>query len=111
MRGNIKFPFSISNSKRKKISSGDISKLYFSSYIRLKVKDKYGVLSAVTKIFSDNKVSIKRVLQSPYKNKNSSSIIIITHSSRDSDIKKTLKTLVKKTYIIQKPKLLRIEND
>ena len=111
MRGNIKFPFSISNSKRKKISSGDISKLYFSSYIRLKVKDKYGVLSAVTKIFSDNKVSIKRVLQSPYKNKNNSSIIIITHSSRDSDIKITLKTLVKKSYIIQKPKLLRIEND
>ena len=110
IRGNIKFPFSISNKKRKKYNSGKITDLYFSSYIRLNVKDKYGVLSDVTKIFSKNKVSIKRVLQSPYKNKNNSSIVIITHRSKDNNILKTLKKLAKKSYIIQKPKLLRIEN-
>ena len=69
LRGNIKFPFAISNKKRKKYLSGKIEELFFSSYIRLNVKDKYGVLSDVTKIFSNNKVSIKRVLQNPYKNK------------------------------------------
>ena len=110
IRGNIKFPFGISNKKRKKYSSGKISELFFSSYIRLKVKDKYGVLSDITKTFSKNKVSIKRVLQNPYKFKKNSSIIIITHSSKDNHIQKTLKTLAKKSYIIQKPKLLRIEN-
>ena len=110
IRGNIKFPFTISNKKRKNYFSGKITELYFSSYIRLNVKDKYGVLSDVTKIFSNNKVSIKRVLQSPYKNKKNSSIIIITHRSKDQNIQKTLKTLAKKSYIIQKPKLLRIEN-
>ncbi len=110
LRGNIKFPFAISNSKRKKYSSGKIIDLFFSSYIRLDVKDKYGVLSDVTKIFSNNKVSIKRVLQSPYKNKKRSSIVIITHRSKDNYIQKTLKTLAKKSYIIQKPKLIRIEN-
>ena len=110
LRGNIKFPFAISNNKRKNFSSGKIGDLYFSSYIRFEVKDKYGVLSDVTKIFSNNKVSIKRVLQSPNKNKKSSSIVIITHRSKDNFIQKTLKTLAKKSYIIQKPKLLRIEN-
>ena len=104
------FPFAISNKKRKKYSSGKIEELFFSSYIRLNVKDKYGVLSDVTKIFSNNKVSIKRVLQNPYKNKKKSSIVIITHRSKDNDIQKTLKTLAKKSYIIRKPKLLRIEN-
>ena len=74
------------------------------------MKDKYGVLSDITKTFSKNKVSIKRVLQNPYKFKKNSSIIIITHSSKDNHIQKTLKTLAKKSYIIQKPKLLRIEN-
>ena len=74
------------------------------------MKDKYGVLTDVTKTFSNNKVSIKRVLQNPYKNKKNSSIVIITHRSKDSHIQKTLKTLAKKSYIIQKPKLLRIEN-
>ena len=110
LRGNIKFPFGISNKKRKKYSSGKITDLFFSSYIRLNVKDKYGVLADVTKIFSNNKVSIKRVLQSPYKNKKNSSIVIITHRSKDNYIQKTLKTLAKKSYIIKKPKLLRIEN-
>ena len=110
LRGNIKFPFGISSNKRKKYSSGKITDLFFSSYIRLNVKDKYGVLADVTKIFSNNKVSIKRVLQSPYKNKKNSSIVIITHRSKDNYIQKTLKTLAKKSYIIKKPKLLRIEN-
>ena len=110
LRGNIKFPFAISNSKRKKYISGNISNLFFSSYIRLEVRDKYGVLSDVTKTFSKNRVSIKRILQTPYKLKNNSSIIIITHRSKDLNIQKTLKTLAKKSYIIQKPKLLRIEN-
>lgn len=110
LRGNIKYPFAISSNKRKNYHSGKITDLFFSSYIRLDVKDKYGVLSDVTKIFSNNKVSIKRVLQSPYKNKKNSSIVIITHRSKDNNIQKTLKTLAKKSYIIKKPKLLRIEN-
>ena len=110
LRGNVKFPFAISNTKRKKFSSGKITDLFFSFYVRLNVKDKYGVLTDVTKTFSNNKVSIKRVLQNPYKNKKNSSIVIITHRSKDSHIQKTLKTLAKKSYIIQKPKLLRIEN-
>ena len=108
LRGNIKKPFGISHSKRKKITSGKIDNLYFSSYVRINVKDKYGVLSDITRIFSTNKVSIKRVLQNPYKKY--SSILIITHSCKDADIQKTLKTLAKKSYIIQKPKIIRIEN-
>ena len=59
LRGNIKFPFAISNKKRKKYISGNITDLFFSSYIRLNVKDKYGVLSDVTKIFSNNKFLLK----------------------------------------------------
>ena len=108
LRGNIKKPFGISHSKRKKIISGKIDNLYFSSYVRINVKDKYGVLSDITRIFSTNKVSIKRVLQNPYKKY--SSILIMTHSCKDADIQKTLKTLAKKSYIIQKPKIIRIEN-
>ena len=110
IRGNVKFPFGISNFKRKKFSPGNIANLFFSSYIRFDVKDKYGVLSDITKTFSKNRVSIKRVLQTPHKYKKNSSIIIITHSSKDLHIQKTLKTLAKKSYIIKKPKLLRIEN-
>ena len=99
---NIKRKYKISicdiTFKKKKFLSGKIDDLFFSSYIRLNVKDKYGVLSDVTRIFSSNKVSIKRVLQNPYKNKKRSSIVIITHRSKDRRIQKTLKTLAKVLY-------------
>ena len=81
----------------------------FSAYLRFEVEDKPGILSNITNIFSKNKVSIKRLVQTPQKNKKSSSIIIITHKSKDKFLKKTLKEVDKKNYIKQKSKLIRID--
>ena len=108
LRGNIKFPFSISNNERKKINYEGIDERFFSAYLRFEVLDKPGVLSNITTIFSKNKVSIKRLIQNPYKSKKFSSIIIITHSSKDKFLNKILKQVEKKSYIIEKPKLIRI---
>ena len=77
LRGNIKFPFSLSNKQRKKLKFEDIDNRMFSAYLRFEVVDKPGVLSNITNIFSKNKVSIKRLVQNPDKNKKLSSIIII----------------------------------
>ena len=108
LRGNIKFPFSISSNERKKINYEKIDERFFSAYLRFEVLDKPGVLSNITTIFSKNKVSIKRLIQNPYKSKKFSSIIIITHSSKDKFLNKILKQVEKKSYIIEKPKLIRI---
>ena len=108
LRGNIKFPFSISSNERKKINYEGIDERFFSAYLRFEVLDKPGVLSNITTIFSKNKVSIKRLIQNPYKSKKFSSIIIITHSSKDKFLNKILKQVEKKSYIIDKPKLIRI---
>ena len=108
LRGNIKFPFSISSNERKKINYEGIDERFFSAYLRFEVLDKPGVLSNITTIFSKNKVSIKRLIQNPYKSKKFSSIIIITHSSKDKFLNKILKQVEKKSYIIEKPKLIRI---
>ena len=111
MRGNIKFPFSISSKKRKKIKFEKIDDREFSAYLRFEVIDKSGVLSNITNIFSKNKVSIKRLVQNPDKNKKSSSIIIITHNSKDKHLKKIISETSKKNYIKSQPKLIRIDND
>ncbi len=108
LRGNVKFPFSISNKERKKLSYKDISERFFSAYLRFEVLDKPGVLSNITNIFSKNKVSIKRLIQNPSKSKKISSIIIITHNSKDKSLNKVIKQTEKKSYIIKKPKLIRI---
>ena len=108
LRGNVKFPFSISSKERKKLSYKGISERFFSAYLRFEVLDKPGVLSNITNIFSKNKVSIKRLIQNPNKSKKFSSIIIITHGSKDRFLNQIIKQTKKKPYIIKKPKLIRI---
>ncbi len=108
LRGNIKFPFSISSKERKKLKFESISERNFSAYLRFEVLDKPGILSQITKIFSKNKVSIKRLIQNPNKSKKSSSIIIITHSCKDKFLNKILKQTENKSYMIKRPKLIRI---
>ncbi len=111
LRGNVKFPFSLSNKERKKLIFDNIDERFFSAYLRFEVIDKPGVLSNITKIFTYNKVSIKRLVQTPDKNKKSSSIIIITHKSKDKFLKKVLREVSKKNFIKRKSKLIRIDDN
>ena len=110
LRGNIKFPFSISSKERKNLKFEHIKNRFFSAYFRFDVIDKPGVLSEITKIFAKNSVSIKRLIQNPYKNKKNSSIIIITHESKDIYLNRIINTVYKKSYIIKKPKIIRIDD-
>ena len=110
LRGNIKFPFSIPNHNRKKIRSLDIGKELFSSYIRLDVIDKTGVLSSVTKILSKNKISVKRLIQNPLKSKKYASIIIISHKAKNTNLVRSISELANKKFVINKPKFFRIED-
>jgi homoserine dehydrogenase len=100
LRGNIKYPFALSN----------ISNKNFSSYVRLDVIDRHGVLANITEYFAKNKVSLKRLIQNPIISKKYSSIVIITHKTKDLHLMKTINQLAKKKYIIKKPKLIRIED-
>ena len=110
LRGNIKFPFVLSDKKRKNANFENINNKKFSVYLRLDVKDKYGILSDVTKIMANNEVSVKRLVQNPTLNKKNSSIVMITHAAKNSSFVKILSILKKKNYIIKKPKIIRIEN-
>jgi homoserine dehydrogenase len=110
MRGNTKFPFVLADKERKKINFENILNIKISAYLRLDVIDKHGVLSNITDVMAKNRVSIKRLIQNPYKSKKFSSIIIITHKTLDRNLNKALKELNNKRYILKKPKLIRIEN-
>ena len=60
LRGNIKYPFSISSKERKKIKFDSILNQSFSYYVRLDVYDKHGVLSNITSVFA------KKILKKTY---------------------------------------------
>jgi len=109
LRGNVKFPFVLPDNKRKLAAFENISNKKFSAYLRLDVKDKHGILSDITKVMAKNKVSVKRLIQNPITNKKNASIVIITHDAKSSSFVKILSMLKKKKYIVNTPKIIRIE--
>jgi homoserine dehydrogenase len=110
LRGNIKYPFGISSKSRKPIAKFDILKYISSSYFRIEVKDLPGVLSSITKIFANNKISIKNLIQNPDKKNKKASIIIITHKNLEKNYKNLFLDLIKNKFVLRRPTFIRIEN-
>tara|TARA_B100000945_G_C20401037_1_gene607327 strand:+ start:72 stop:1361 length:1290 start_codon:yes stop_codon:yes gene_type:complete len=108
LRGNIKYPFGISNLKRKNIKIYNYDNYNNSLYLRFEVKDKPGVLSEITKRLALNKISIERLIQIPDKKKNTASIVIITHKTGEINSKKCLRSIKNNRNIIKKPVLIRL---
>ena len=53
LRGNIKFPFSISNKERKKLKFENIFERPFSAYLRFEVKTSQSFIEYYSSIFKD----------------------------------------------------------
>ena len=109
LRGNVKYPFGISYTLRKNINTFNISNHICSSYLRIEVKDKSGVLSSITKIFAKNKISIKNLIQIPDKKSRKASIAIITHKNMEKNYNNLLLNLTRNKFVFKKPTFIRIE--
>ena len=77
-------------------------------YLRLEVKDKPGVLSEITKLLANNKISIERVIQIPDHKNKKASIIIITHETNELNANKCLKSLNTNKNILKIPTRIRL---
>jgi len=108
LRGNIKYPFGISDKKRKKITIYDSNKFLSSLYIRLEVKDKPGVLSIITKQLAKYKISVQRLIQIPDHKKKTASIVIITHEANELNSKKCINSFKANKNILKNPVLIRL---
>jgi len=109
LRGNVKYPFGVSTFLRKKINKFNILDHSTSSYLRIVVNDKPGVLSSITKIFAKNKISIMDLVQLPDKTNKKASIIIITHKNYEKNFSSLITNLIKNKFVLQKPTFIRIE--
>ncbi len=108
LRGNIKFPFGISSSKRKKVQIYDVNNYVNSLYLRFEVKDKPGVLSQITKQLARYKISVQRLIQIPDNAKKKASIIVITHNVKEYYSKKCVSSFKSNKNIIKKPIVIRL---
>ena len=108
LRGNIKYPFGVSNNNRKIVKNYDLNKYSNSLYLRFEVKDKPGVLSQITKVLARFNISIDRLIQIPdHKNKRAS-IVIITHKANELNSSKCLNLLKINKNILKNPTLIRL---
>ena len=110
LRGNIKKPFGVSSSKRKKIKNFNNDNYTNSLYLRFEVKDKPGVLSSITNNLAKHKISIQRIIQTPDKKNKRATIVIITHKTSELNSKNCLNLLKKNKNITKYPILIRLYN-
>ena len=110
LRGDIKKPFGISVSNLKSIKPFNVNNYVNSLYLRFEVKDKPGVLSKITKRLAKFKISVKRLIQTPYKNTDNATIVIITHKTSELNCKNCLSIFTNNKDILKTPKLIRLYN-
>ena len=109
LSGNIKYPFGMSYSLRKKIGKFNILNRTCSAYLRIEVKDQPGVLSSITKIFAKSKISIKNLVQVPDRKNKRATVVIITHETLEKNFHNLLSYLNKNKFVLKKPIFIRIE--
>ena len=110
LRGNVKKPFGISNTKRRTIKCYNVDNYSNSLYLRFEVKDKPGVLSRITNRLAKYKISVKRLIQTPDKKVKKATIVIITHKTNELNSKNCLSRFKKDKDILKYPTLIRIHN-
>ena len=110
LRGNVKFPFGVSSSKRKKVKILNNNDYINSFYLRFEVKDKSGVLSSITNRLAKFKISVKRLIQTPDKKNNKATIVIITHKTTEINFRNCLSIFKRNKNILKFPTLIRLYN-
>jgi homoserine dehydrogenase len=78
-------------------------------YIRLNVRDKFGVLGGIASTFGKNNVSIVSVTQD-VKHEDFVSLVFITHKSLEKDIRNSIDKIKESENLNKVESILRIEN-
>lgn len=85
---------------------GEITSAY---YLRLIVVDKPGVLAQIATIFGECQISIDTFLQAKNQNKAHSTLLLSTHTCKETQIQKALEKITQLEVIQAKPVMIRIE--
>ncbi len=108
LRGNIKYPFGVTNLRRKNVAIYNVQNYQNSLYLRFEVKDKPGVLSQITKNLAEKNISVQRLIQIPNQKLKTASIVIITHKTKEINAQRCIKSFRLNSNILKNPILIRL---
>ena len=82
-------------------------------FIRLTVHDRIGAFAGIAKRMADNDISLESIVQRvPSDGANSEglkTIILVTHETTESAVKKALEAILEDGHLVDKPQMIRIE--
>lgn len=82
--------------------------IYAKYYLRLRVEDKLGVLSKITKLMCDNEISVDIFLQKPRGKE--STLFFTTHHTYERSIKNLIQALKQQDFMRDEVFMMRMEN-
>ncbi len=80
-----------------------------SYYIRLTVADEPGVLADVTRIFADEHISVKSIIQHMHEDAGPAQVVIMTHETKEQAMQNALQKIHDLKRVIEPPMMLRME--
>jgi len=82
-------------------------------FIRLTVYDRIGAFAAIAKRMAENDISLESIVQRPLMDSDVSdgikTVILVTHETTESAVKKSLEAILKDDHLVSKPQMIRIE--
>ena len=88
-----------------------IDELYTHYYLRLAALDKPGVLSIIAGALGKHGISIKSVHQKGRQTAGAVPIVMLTHHSRELDVKNAMAELAALDVVKDEPVVIRIEDE
>jgi homoserine dehydrogenase len=86
-----------------------IEELFTRYYMRFEAKDNPGVLSKISGILGENKISIESVDQKGKMNNGNVPVVMIVHKAKEAWVQHALKQIAKIDSVVGKPVIIRIE--
>ena len=81
-------------------------------FIRLSVADRTGVFASVATRMAENGISLESIVQRPKADGSDSAsktIILVTHATMESSVRKAVDAMKAETYLVGEPQVIRIE--
>ena len=87
----------------------DMEKLRLRYYLRFMARDEAGVLAQISRIFADENISIKSVIQISIAEEAYVPIVIMTHEALEGDMRRAMKRFGKLDTVKGRIQLIRVE--